>query len=161
MQAIVCVGENWGIGRDGQLLFHLSADLKRFRELTLGKTVLLGSRTLATLPGGKPLPERRCVVLTRSPEPIPGVETVHTVKDALAAVGGDAIVIGGASVYALLLPHCERVKVTKVCASPKADSFFPNLDAHPDWRVESESGLMEENGLKFRFIDYVKVKGHG
>ena len=156
MQAIVCVSENWGIGHDGQLLFRLSADLKRFRALTLGKTVLLGSRTLATFPEGKPLSERRCVVLTRSAEPIPGAETVHTVNDARALAGGDAIVIGGASVYALLLPHCERVLVTKVYASPKADSFFPNLDAHPDWRVESESERMEENGLSFRFIDYVK-----
>ena len=160
MEAIVCVSENWGIGRDGQLLFHLSADLKRFRALTLGKTVLLGSRTLATFPGGKPLPDRRCVVLTRSPEPIPDTETVHTVKDALAAAGGDAVVIGGASVYALLLPHCERVRVTKVSASPKADSFFPNLDTHPDWRVESESEPMEEDGLTFRFIDYVKAAAH-
>lgn len=156
MQAIVCVGENWGIGRDGRLLFRLSADLRRFRALTLGKTVLLGSRTLATFPEGKPLSERRCVVLTRGPEPIEGAETAHTVKDALALAGDDAVVIGGASVYALLLPHCERVKVTKVCASPKADSFFPNLDAHPDWRVESESEPMEENGLAFRFVDYVK-----
>ena len=156
MQAIVCVGENWGIGRDGQLLFRLPADLKRFRALTLGKTILLGSRTLATFPGGKPLPDRRCVVMTRGSHSIEGAETVHTVSDALALAGDDAIVIGGASVYALLLPQCERVKVTKVCASPEADSFFPNLDAHPDWRVESESELMEENGLKFRFVNYVK-----
>ena len=157
MQAIVCVGENWGIGRDGRLLFRLSADLKRFRALTLGKTVLLGSRTLATFPDGKPLSDRRCVVMTRGSGSIEGAETVHTVKDALALAGDDAIVIGGASVYALLLPHCDRVLVTKVYASPEADSFFPNLDAHPDWRVESESDLMEENGLRFRFIDYVKT----
>lgn len=156
MQAIVCVSENWGIGYDGQLLFHLSADLKRFRSLTLGKTVLLGSRTLATFPEGKPLPDRRCVVLTRGSDDVPGAETASTLESALALAGDDAIVIGGASVYALLLPHCERVMVTKVCAAPEADSFFPNLDAHPDWRVESESEPMEENGLTFRFIDYVR-----
>lgn len=156
MQAIVCASENWGIGRDGQLLFHLSADLKRFRALTLGKTVLLGSRTLATFPGGKPLPDRRCVVFTRGSDPIEGAETAHTVDEALALAGDDAIVIGGASIYTLLLPRCERVKVTKVCAAPQADSFFPNLDTHPDWFVESESEWMEEDGLKFRFVDYVK-----
>ena len=156
MEAIGCVSENWGIGRDGRLLFHLSADLKRFRALTLGKTVLLGSRTHATVPGGKPLPDRRCIVFTRGSDPIEGAETAHTVDEALALAGGDAIVIGGASIYALLLPYCERVMVTKVYASPKADSFFPNLDTHPDWRVESESEPMEENGLTFRFIDYVK-----
>ena len=157
MQAIVCVSENWGIGRDGQLLFHLPADLKRFRALTLGKTVVLGSRTLATFPGGKPLPDRRCVVLTRgAADSTPGAETAHTVKEALALAGDDAVVIGGASVYMLLLSRCDRVKVTKVYAAPKADSFFPNLDAHPDWRVESESEPMEENGLTFRYVDYVR-----
>ncbi len=156
MQAIVCVSENWGIGRDGQLLFHISADLKRFRELTLGKTVLLGSRTLATFPGGKPLPDRRSIVLTHSADPIEGAEVAHTVDDALALAGGDAVVIGGASIYMLLLPYCDRVRTTKVFAAPKADSFFPNLDAHPDWRVESESEIMEENGLRFQYVDYVK-----
>ena len=93
MQAIVCVSENWGIGRDGRLLFRLSADLKRFRALTTGKTVILGSRTLATFPGGTPLPERRNVVLTRSETPIEGAELAHTVEDALALAGDNAVVI--------------------------------------------------------------------
>ncbi len=156
MQAIVCISENWGIGRDGQLLFRISADLKRFRELTLGKTVLLGSRTLATFPDGKPLPGRRSIVLTHSTDPIEGAELAHTVEDALALAGDDAVVIGGASIYMLLLPYCDRVRATKVFAAPKADSFFPNLDVHPDWRVESESEIMEENGLRFQYVDYVK-----
>ncbi len=156
MQAIVCVSENWGIGLDGQLLFHLSADMKRFRALTVGKTVILGSRTLATFPGGKPLPDRRNIVLTRSSAPIEGAELAHTTQEALDLAGPDAIVIGGASVYTLLLPHCDRVLATVVYASPEADSYFPNLDTHPDWRVESEGELMEENGVRFRFVDYVK-----
>ena len=157
MQAIVCISQNWGIGNDGQLLFHLSADLKRFRELTLGKTVILGSRTLHTFPGGKPLPDRRSIVLTRSNAPIEGAELAHTVKDVLALVGDeDAFVIGGASVYTLLLPYCDRVRATVVEAAPEADSFFPKLDTHPDWRVESESEPMEEDGLRFRYVDYVK-----
>ncbi len=156
MEAIVCISKNWGIGCDGQLLFHLSADMKRFRSLTVGKTVLLGSHTLATFPGGKPLPDRRSIVFTRSDMHVEGAEVAHTVNDALALAGDDAIVIGGASIYMLLLPYCDRVKVTKVFADPKADSFFPNLDVHPDWRKESEREIMEENGLKFQFIDYVK-----
>ena len=156
MQAIVCVSQNWGIGLDGQLLFHLSADLKRFRELTMGKTVVLGSRTLATFPGGKPLPGRRCIVLTHSTDPIEGAELAHTPQDAIALAGPDAVVIGGASVYTHLLPCCDRVLVTKVEAQPPADSFFPNLDTHPDWQVENEGEAMEENGLVFRFVDYVR-----
>ncbi|MBQ9458550.1 MAG: dihydrofolate reductase [Oscillospiraceae bacterium] len=156
MEAIVCISENWGIGRDGKVLFELRDDRKRFRALTLGKTVLLGSRTLATFPEGKPLPDRRSIVFTRSADPIKGAEVAHTVDDALRLAGDDAIVIGGASIYTLLLPYCTRVRVTKVFASPKADSFFPNLDTHPDWRVDTKSELMEENGLKFQYIDYVK-----
>lgn len=156
MQAVVCISENWGIGADGELLFHLSADMRRFRALTLGKTVILGSRTLKTFPGGKPLAERRNIVLTRSEAPIEGAELAHTREDALALAGPDGVVIGGASIYTLLLPYCDSVKVTKVFAAPKADSFFPNLDNHPDWRRESESEVMEENGLKFQYIDYVK-----
>lgn len=156
MQAIVCVSENWGIGLDGQLLFRLPADMKRFRALTVGKTVILGSRTLATFPGGKPLPERRSIVLTRSGNPIGGAELAHTPQEALDLAGPDAIVIGGASVYTVLLPYCDRVRATKVYAAPPADSYFPNLDTHPDWRVESEGELMEENGVRFRFVDYVR-----
>lgn len=156
MQAIVCASENWGIGRDDRLLFHLPTDLKRFKALTLGKTVVLGSRTLATFPEGKPLRDRRNIVLTRSEAPIEGAELAHSVEEVLALAGPDAMVVGGASVYALLLPHCDRVLVTRVAAAPEADSFFPNLDTHPDWRVESESGPMEENGLTFRYVDYVR-----
>ena len=156
MEAIVCVSENWGIGLDGDLLFHISADLKRFKELTVGKTVILGSRTLKTFPGGKPLPNRRSIILTRSETPIEGAELAHSRQEAIDLAGSDAIVIGGASVYTLLLSDCDCVRVTKVFASPKADSYFPNLDNHPDWRLESAGEVLEENGLKFQYIDYSK-----
>lgn len=156
MQAIVCVSENWGIGLGDELLFHLSADMKRFRALTLGKTIVVGSRTLKSFPGGKPLAQRRNIVLTRSEAPIEGAELAHTREQVLALAGTDAIVVGGASVYTLLLRDCDTVRVTKVFAAPKADSYFPKLDSLPDWRVASESGLMEENGLKFQYIDYVR-----
>ena len=77
--------------------------------------------------------------------------------DEAAALGGDdAIVIGGASVYMALLSRCDRVYVTKADSDPDADSFFPNLDDNPDWRIESESETFEENGLKFRYVDYVR-----
>lgn len=158
MQAIVCVSETWGIGRDGALLFRLSADLRRFRALTVGKTVILGSRTLKTFPGEKPLPERRSIVLTRSDAPIDGATLAHTREEALALAGDDAIVIGGASVYTLLLPDCSRVLVTKVFAAPPADSFFPNLDNHPDWEKAAASEIMTENDLRYQFIDYIKKK---
>ena len=160
MQAIVCVSENWGIGVDGDLLFRISADMKRFKELTVGKTVIYGKRTLKTFPGGKPLPDRRNIVLTHSEEPIEGAELAHTPEEAVALAGDDAIVIGGASVYTQMRPYFDRVRATKVFAAPKADSFFPNLDKHADWRIESEGEILEENGLKFQYIDYVKKQAH-
>ena len=156
MTAIVCVSQNWGIGREGALLFHISADLKRFKSLTVGRTVILGRKTLDTFPGGKPLKDRRNIVLTRRERSIPGAEIVHSFDEAIALGGDDALVIGGASVYMALLSRCDRVYVTKVDAAPDADSFFPDLDDNPDWRVASESEVFEENGLKFRFVDYIR-----
>ena len=156
MTAIVCVSQNWGIGRDGALLFRISADLKRFKALTVGKTVILGRKTLDTFPGGKPLKDRRNIVLSRRELDIPGAEIAHSFEEAAALGGDDAIVIGGASVYMALLARCDRVYVTKVDAAPDADSFFPDLDDNPDWRVASESEVFEENGLKFRFVDYIR-----
>lgn len=156
MYAVVCVSENWGIGRDGQLLFHISADLKRFRQLTTGKTVILGRKTLATFPGGRPLPNRRSIVLTHAAADIAGAEVAHSVEEAAAMAGDDAVVIGGTSVYRELLPYCDRVYVTVVDAAPDADSFFPDLDASPDWMAVHESETFEENGLRFRYIDYIR-----
>ena len=156
MTAIVCVSKSWGIGRDGALLFLISDDHKRFRSLTVGKTVILGHKTLDTFPRGRPLKDRRNIVLSHRDLDIPGAEIAHSFDEAAALGGDDAIVIGGASVYMALLARCDRVYVTKVDADPDADSFFPNLDDNPDWRIDSESEVFEENGLKFQYVDYVR-----
>lgn len=158
MTAIVCVSQNWGIGKDNRLLFHISADLKRFRSLTTGKTVLLGSKTLATFPGGRPLPNRRNIILTHRSLTIEGAEIAHSVEEALSLAGQDAVVIGGSSVYAAFLPYCDRIFVTKVAVSPEADCFFPDLDYSSDWEIEQQSEPMEENGIVFRYIDYIRKK---
>ena len=117
MNAIVVVDRNWAIGKDNALLFSLPTDMKRFRSLTLGGTVLLGRKTLDTFPGGRPLPGRRNIVLTRDPAfQREGVEAFTSLADALAA-GADPEhlwVIGGGSVYTALLSRCKRVYLTKV-----------------------------------------------
>ena len=106
MTAIAAVCENGGIGKDGALLFHIREDLRRFRQLTLGKTVVMGRRTLESLPGGRGLPDRRNLVLTRDLDfTAPGAEVIHD----LAEVPEDAVVIGGESVYRQLLPRCSTV----------------------------------------------------
>ena len=102
MQAIVAVSQSWGIGRDGQLLFRLRADLQRFKALTTGHTVVMGRKTLETLPGGRGLPDRRNLVLTRQESLTPDrAETVHSPEELLALADSDAFVIGGQEVYTI------------------------------------------------------------
>ena len=154
MNAIVAVSENGGIGKDNELLFHISADLKRFKELTSGHTVIMGRKTLQSLPGGRGLPNRRNIVITRDSDfTAERAEVVHSIDEALALADEDAFVIGGASIYAAMLPYCEKVYLTKVYAEAEADAYFPALDG---WQVAEQSEIMEENGLRFQYIDYVK-----
>ena len=156
MFAIVCVSENWGIGKDGNLLFHIKDDLRRFRELTLDKSVLMGRKTLESLPGGKGLQRRHNVVLTSNRDFIAeNAEVTHFPVEAVFAAGEDAAIIGGGQIYDMFLPLCDRVYVTKVFASPEADTFFPNLDEDPHWQVECESEIFEEDGLRWQYVDYV------
>ena len=157
LEAIVAVNRDWGIGADGTQNVVLHADRKHFRAVTEGCAVIVGRRTLADFPGGRPLPNRRNIVLTRGDLTIDGAEVAHTVEEALALAGSDrCLVIGGASVYRTLLPYCERIYVTKIDACPPSDSFFPDLDASSDWEIEHESEEMEENGVRFRFVDYIR-----
>ena len=161
MVAIVAVAENWGIGKNGDLLFSIHQDMRRFRTLTSYMTVIMGRKTLESLPGGKPLPKRRNIVLSSRMEPAEGVEVARNIEELLSLVADDPAeeiyVIGGGQVYSALLPHCDKVLLTRVYASPEADAFFPDLDADPAWKVESESELLEEDGLHFRYIDYIRA----
>lgn len=164
MNAIVVVDENWAIGREGGLLFSLPTDMKRFRSLTLGGTVILGRKTLDSFPGGRPLPGRRNIVITRNVDfDREGSEIVASPEAAVALAEGtedDKLwIIGGSSVYAALLSRCKRVYVTRVDAAAEgADTFFPNLDKLPGWAVESISEPVEENGVSYRFVDYINAK---
>ena len=161
MYAIVAVDANWAIGAQGDLLFSLPTDMRRFRQLTSGGTVILGRKTLDSFPGGRPLPRRRNIVISRNPElEAEGAERVSSPEEALALAEGDETiwVIGGGSVYTALLSRCEKVFLTMVdSTAPEADTFFPNLDKLPAWEVESVSEPITENGLTYRFIDYVNT----
>ena len=133
MQAIVAVSQSWGIGKDGRLLFRLSADLRRFKALTTGRTVVMGRKTLQSLPGGKGLPNRRNLVLSRRMDYAPeNAEAVTSVEALLRTAGEDAFVIGGESVYRALLDACDTAYVTRIDAAWPADSFFPDLDRRAD-----------------------------
>ena len=156
MELIVAVYEDWGIGCDGTQPIALSADRKFFREMTKGAMVIVGRKTLADFPGGKPLPNRVNVVMTRSPEPIEGVVTCHSPQEAaeLAATADKAMVIGGGSVYKQLLPYCARAYVTRVGTCPKSDTFFPNLEESPDWQLTQVLQEGQENGISYQMCLY-------
>ena len=144
MDAIVAVDARWGIGRDGGLLFRISADLRRFKALTMGHTVVMGRRNLVLSRQGDLAPE--------------GAEVFHEVQPMLDAAGEDAFVIGGAQVYRLLLPACRRLYVTQIDADGGADVFFPE-PAPELWRITEQSPWQEEQGLRYRYLTYERKDG--
>ncbi len=169
MLAIVAVDKNWAIGKEGQLLQAIRADLKRFREITAHFPLIYGRKTLATFPGGRPLTKRRNLMLTRTPERYvqEGLECYSELSELLAALSPEekkeAFVIGGSSVYELLLPETEKVYVTEInYAYEGADAFFPDLAQDPAW-LRSECGPWindPDSGRDFRYALYERVSAH-
>ena len=160
MNAIVAADLNWGIGLGGDQLCYIPADLKRFKALTGGHAVILGRRTLATFPGGRPLKGRRNLVLSRDPAfRAEGAEVFRDLDALLAAAPEDAFVIGGAQVYRQLLGRCDTACVTRLERAFDADTFFPDLDADPAWELVSSEGGFEHEGLGFRYDLYRRKDG--
>ena len=157
MRAIFHADRQWGIGRGNDLMFRLPLDMKFFRETTAGKVVVMGLNTLRSFPGGKPLKNRTNIVLCPD-DAGEGVITVHSPEELLAEVkkypAEDVFVIGGASVYRLLIPYCTEVLVTRVDAVGGADTFVPDLDADANFALVSESAPVEDNGYRIRFCTY-------
>lgn len=162
MKAIVNVTENWGIGAGNRLLVSISADLRRFRALTEGKTVVYGRKTLETFPNGKPLKNRRNMIMsTNRVYAVEGAEVIHDLPElfeALRDIPTDEVcVIGGEAIYALLLPYCEEVLVTKTRLELPADRFFPNLDKMAGWKKIRTSELLHEGEVEFCYEDYANL----
>ena len=127
---VLARADNGVIGRDGQLPWHLPADLRRFKALTMGKPMIMGRKTFESFPS--PLPGRRHIVLTRDATwHAEGAEVVHSVEDALAFAGDDAAVIGGAEIFALFLDRADVIELTEVHAAPEGDAAVP---AFTGWR---------------------------
>ena len=164
MNAIVVVDKNWAIGHENDLLFSLPGDMKHFRTLTTGGTVIMGRKTLDSFPGGKPLPQRRNIVISRNEDfQREGCEIVSSPEAALALAADtddDHLwVIGGGSVYTTLLNRCKRVYLTKVdAAADDTDTYFPNLDQDPDWQAVEEEGPYTYEDLTFTYVIYQRVK---
>ena len=159
MELIVAVYDDWGIGKDGTQPVALSADRKFFRETTKGAMVIVGRKTLADFPGGRPLPNRVNVVMTRQDTEIADVILCHSPEEAveLAKTAQRAMVIGGGSIYKQLLPYCDTAYITKVHAAPESDTFFPNLDEDSDWKLCEILQSGEENGIGYEMCLYKRI----
>ncbi len=161
MNMIVAVDENWAIGKNNDLLFHIPEDMKFFRQMTLGKNVVCGKKTLLSFPGSKPLPDRKHFVLTHSDlaecENLVRVSSLDDLFEKLKGISeDDIVVIGGESVYRQLLPFCKKVYVTKIFSSdPDADVFFPCLDKDKNFTpIIVGEKTVSKNGLSFSFVTY-------
>ena len=158
MKLIVAVCEDWGIGADGDQPFYIPEDLRRFKEMTLGKVMVMGRVTLAALPGG-PLKRRTNIVLTRDEDfAVDGASVCSSLDDLMQCLSrydtDDVFVIGGQQIYELLLDYCDTAYVTKIFATVPTDRSFPNLDALDNWQLHEQSDVKEHDSLKFCYCEY-------
>ena len=165
MNAILHVDKNWGIGKANSLMFRLPRDMAYFKDKTLGKVVVMGANTFRSLPKQQPLADRINVVLSIDPMEVPeGVVLVRNMRQLFMTLDdfhvdpGAIWVIGGASLYRSLFPYCREIYVTKVDADGEADTFVPNLDQDPQYKLVSESEPKEDNGYTIRFCVYKNIK---
>ena len=159
MNLIVAVDQNWGIGYHNKLLVSIPADMKYFRETTTGKVVVMGRKTLESFPNGLPLPKRTNIVLTTdSNYKVKNAIMVHNMKelfDELKKYDTDEVyVIGGESIYKMLLPYCSVAHVTKINYSYQADTYFPNIDNMDNWRITADSDEQTYFDLEYTFLKY-------
>jgi len=150
---IVAIGENNAIGKNNQLLWHMPNDLKHFKDVTSGRTIIMGRKTFDSV--GKPLPKRRNIVVTRQDITIPGCEIVKSIEDGLALCKGEDEVFigGGAEIYKLAMHLTDRIYLTIIHKSFDADTFFPEID-RKEWKEVSREDYQpdEKNPLPYSFI---------
>lgn len=159
LSLIVAVAENGLIGRDGDLPWRIPADLKFFKETTMGKPIVMGRKTWQSI--GRPLPGRVNIVITRDRQFVAdGAVVVHDLAAALAAAGDvpEVMIIGGAQIYEMALDRADRVYLTEVQASPDGDTFLPDF-APEDWReVARESHAADADVPAYRFVTLERIR---
>ena len=159
MNLVVAVDENWAIGNKNQLLVRIPNDMKQFRELTTGKVVVLGRKTLETFPQGLPLKNRTNIILSTDPNyQVKDAIVAHSIEELLEILKEydeeDIYIIGGDSIYKQMLPYCKVAHVTKIDHAYEADRYFPNLDKDPDWVITADSDEQYYFDLTYTFIKY-------
>ena len=158
MDIIVAVDEKWGIGKDGDLLQRISADMKYFRGKTTGNVLVMGRKTLGSFPQGQRLKNRVNIVITRNPSyKVKDAVVVHSVEEAIEEsrkYDGDVFVIGGESIYRAMLPYCDTALVTRIDYAYEADTWFPNLDEDEEWELTDEGEEQTCFDLEYAFTRY-------
>lgn len=158
MKLIVAVDSNWGIGLRNALLVHIPSDMKFFRSETMGKTIIMGRKTLESFPQGQPLKNRVNIVITRNPSyKVKDAVVVHSVEEAIEEsrkYDGDVFVIGGESIYRAMLPYCDTALVTRIDYAYEADTWFPNLDEDEEWELTDEGEEQTCFDLEYAFTRY-------
>lgn len=163
MNLIVAVDKYWGIGYKNRLLVSIPSDMKFFRETTTGKVVVMGRKTLESFPAGQPLKKRTNIVLTSDPAYKAGDAIIVNTPEALLEEikkydSEDIYVIGGESIYRMLLPYCDVAHVTRIDHAYEADAHFPNLDEDPEWEITATSDELTYFDLEYQFVKYERRK---
>ena len=159
MNLIVAVDENWGIGCKNNLLVRIPNDHKFFRQETTGKVVVLGRKTLETFPQRQPLPNRTNIIMsTNLNYHVKNAIVVHSKEELLERLkeypSEDVYIIGGESVYRMMLPYCNVAHVTKIDHAYEADAHFPNLDENGDWHITADSEEQTYFDIAYHFVKY-------
>lgn len=158
MTLILVADNDWAIGVNGGLLTRLPADMKRFRELTAGCTVVMGRKTYESFPK-RPLPDRENCVISRTVAELEGAKCFPSVEAFLEyaeTVRNEIYVIGGGEIYRQLLPCCDKAYITRVYECFGGDTFFTDIDALPEWELVETSPVIETGGHNIRFMNYVR-----
>lgn len=156
MKLILAVDENWGIGKDNKMLFHIKKDLKHFKDTTYGKIVIMGRNTYESI--GQALPGRKNIVLTRNPDyEAKNAKVFNNQDDVLEYIKNsknEVFVIGGAEIVDIFLPYIDEAIITKIKAKKDADTYLHSFDQDKDFKLVSESQNYEENGIHFSYVTY-------
>ncbi len=154
---IVAIANNMAIGKDNDLIWHISEDLKRFKSITSGNTIIMGRKTYESI--GRPLPKRRNIVISRNRDlSIEGAEVVNSLDEALRLTESEneVFIIGGGAIYKEAMPLADRLYLTRVDISPEADIFFPEID-YNEWK-EIYNRQSKQDDIEYTFIDLERIR---
>lgn len=167
MILIFAVDNNWNIGYDGDLLYKISEDLKRFRRLTEGNIIIMGRRTFESLPDKKALPNRINIVITRDKEyKAEGAIVINSLEELFPLLKElnpnnemENFIIGGGEIAKQTISYCNKAYITKIFKFfENADTFIPNLDLLDDWKIVKESQVYKQDDLEYKYVDYIRVQ---